>query len=86
MILADRLSLLRSRCSQVKFLQEDQAVLEAQRRNLQHAIDVALLLLPSRFTEEDFFVKLAGISYLGMLRIFDDDNQKIPRNIHETSF
>ena len=37
--------------------------------NLTNAVRVALLLLPERFTEEDLFLKIAGLSYRGDFRM-----------------
>jgi mitochondrial translocator assembly and maintenance protein 41 len=50
----------------------------ASKMNLQNAVRAALLMLPERFTEEDLFLKIAGISYRGDFRmIFGENPHKV---------
>ncbi|KAK9282568.1 hypothetical protein L1049_005489 [Liquidambar formosana] len=46
--------------------------------NLRAAISAALLLLPSKFTEEDLYAKICSLSYMGDLRmLFAEDRNKV---------
>ncbi|KAH9301152.1 hypothetical protein KI387_012735, partial [Taxus chinensis] len=48
--------------------------------NLQGATSAALLLLPPEFSEEDLFVKICGLSYMGDLRMFfAEDRHKVKK-------
>ncbi len=49
----------------VKILRDDPRVRLANQVNLISAVRTALLLLPSKFTEQDLYKTVAGISYLG---------------------
>jgi mitochondrial translocator assembly and maintenance protein 41 len=50
------------------------------RRNLRNAVDVSLLLLPRRFTEEQLFMTVASLSYTGDSRkSFGVDPGKVER-------
>ena len=53
----------------VKILRDDPRVRLANQVNLLSAVRTALLLLPSAFTEQDLYSTIAGISYLGDLRM-----------------
>eukprot|EP00258_Populus_trichocarpa_P045232 XP_024461251.1 phosphatidate cytidylyltransferase, mitochondrial isoform X3 [Populus trichocarpa] len=45
--------------------------------NLRAAVSAALLLLPSKFTEEDLYSKICSLSYMGDLRmLFAEDKNK----------
>ncbi|XP_057960613.1 uncharacterized protein LOC131152774 isoform X8 [Malania oleifera] len=45
--------------------------------NLRAATSAALLLLPSKFTEEDLYARICGLSYMGDLRmLFAEDKNK----------
>ncbi|KAK4858485.1 hypothetical protein QYF36_017162 [Acer negundo] len=48
--------------------------------NLRAAMSVALLLLPSNFTQEDLFAKVCSLSYMGDLRmLFAEDKNKVTK-------
>lgn len=48
--------------------------------NLRSALSVALLLLPSKFTQEDLFAKVCSLSYMGDLRmLFAEDKNKVKK-------
>ncbi|EQC32089.1 hypothetical protein SDRG_10285 [Saprolegnia diclina VS20] len=53
----------------------------ASSTNLSHALHLALLGLPETFTEEELFMKIAGISYWGDFRMTFGENPKKVRNI-----
>lgn len=51
--------------------------------NLQSALHAALLLLHERFTEEELFMTIAGLSYHGDFRMtFGEDRHKIAKLVH----
>lgn len=45
-------------------------------RNRENAVRTALLLLPSKFTEVDLYLTIAGLSYLGDPRMGVGENPK----------
>ncbi|XP_048229400.1 phosphatidate cytidylyltransferase, mitochondrial isoform X2 [Ricinus communis] len=48
--------------------------------NLRAALSAALLLLPSKFTEEDLYSKICSLSYMGDLRmLFAEDKNKVKK-------
>ncbi|PHU26677.1 hypothetical protein BC332_05009 [Capsicum chinense] len=48
--------------------------------NLKAATSAALLLLPSKFTEEDLYAKICSLSYMGDLRmLFAEDKNKVKK-------
>ena len=53
----------------VKILRDDPRVRLANQVNLLSAVRTALLLLPEKFTEQDLYSTIAGISYMGDLRM-----------------
>ena len=58
--------------------EEDTELQEALRTNLISAIHTALLLLPEKFTEEDLFLAVAGLSYTGDFRmVVGEDRNKV---------
>ena len=67
----------------------DQELHLALRMNLTSALHTALLLLPDRFTEDQLYMTLASVSYMGDFRItVDEDRNKVsckaPRNTPAT--
>jgi len=59
-------------------LQNNSVVAEAQSKNLNSALSVALLLLPHQFSEDDLYKTIAGLSYTGDIRMkFGENPQKI---------
>ncbi|KAI8375356.1 mitochondrial matrix Mmp37-domain-containing protein [Choanephora cucurbitarum] len=65
----------------VKILRDDARVRLANQVNLTEAVRVALLTLPETFTEEELFVRIAGISYQGDFRMIVGENPNKVRNI-----
>ena len=53
----------------VKILRDDPRVRLANQVNLLSAVRTALLLQPERFTEQDLYTTIAGISYMGDVRM-----------------
>ncbi|KAK2976963.1 hypothetical protein RJ640_000968 [Escallonia rubra] len=48
--------------------------------NLRGATSAALLLMPSKFTEEDLYAKICSLSYMGDLRmLFAEDKNKVKK-------
>ena len=67
----------------VKFLQRqsDEDILSALKRNLNSAVTAALLSLPEYFTEEEFFLSIAGLSFAGDFRMVVGENKNKVQNI-----
>ena len=66
----------------VKILRDDARVRLANQVNLLSAVRTALLLLPASFTEKELYSTIAGISYLGDLRMsLPAENQNKVTNI-----
>ncbi|KAG1474429.1 hypothetical protein G6F56_000362 [Rhizopus delemar] len=65
----------------VKILRDDSRVRLANQVNLTEAVRVALLTLPEYFTEQELFLKIAGISYKGDFRMVVGENPKKVENI-----
>jgi translocator assembly and maintenance protein 41 len=54
------------------------------KKNLEHALNVALLLLPENFSENELYRTIAGISYLGESRIkFKENSEKIKQIVSQ---
>lgn len=62
----------------VKTLTSTPEVVEAREVNLQSALAAARLLLPERFTEQELFHRIAGLSYKGDVRL---ENRNKVQNI-----
>ncbi|KAI8847524.1 mitochondrial matrix Mmp37 [Chytridium lagenaria] len=62
-----------------KILRGDSRIKLANDSNLENAVRIALLTLPTEFTEEDFFKAIVSISYLGDFRMMVAEN---PRKVH----
>ncbi|KAI8902244.1 mitochondrial matrix Mmp37 [Globomyces pollinis-pini] len=58
----------------IKILRDDAKMGLAIRKNLENAVRVALLMLPPTFTEEELFLKIAGLSYRGDFRMTVGEN------------
>ena len=54
----------------IRIIKDDPRVRLTQQVNLTSAIRAALLTLPEKFTETEFFERIAGISYGGDVRMF----------------
>ena len=68
----------------VKILRDDPRIRLANQINLISAVRVALLMLPERFTEQQLYQAIAGISYTGDPRMrFRSENPNKVRNIVE---
>ncbi|KAL4111379.1 hypothetical protein PRIC1_003059 [Phytophthora ramorum] len=65
----------------VSILSTSEDIQVASATNLSHALNYALLCLPEKFTEQDLYMKIAGISYLGDFRMTFGENPKKVRNI-----
>ena len=66
----------------VKILRDDPKIRLANQMNLISALRTALLLLPPKFTEEELFGTIAGISYLGDPRMaLPTENKSKVKNI-----
>jgi translocator assembly and maintenance protein 41 len=65
----------------VSILRQDAKLGLASKMNLENAIRVALLMLPDRFTEEELFLKIAGLSYRGDFRMLFGENPHKVYNI-----
>ncbi|OQS02246.1 mitochondrial translocator assembly and maintenance protein 41-like precursor [Thraustotheca clavata] len=70
----------------VNVLTSVDSVDEAALINHSHAMHLALLGLPETFTEEQLFMKIAGISYWGDFRMTFGENPKKVRNIVKGNF
>jgi translocator assembly and maintenance protein 41 len=58
----------------VKILRQDAKLGLATKMNLENAIRVSLLMLPERFTEEELYLKIGGLSYSGDFRMRIGEN------------
>ncbi|ORX92781.1 mitochondrial matrix Mmp37 [Basidiobolus meristosporus CBS 931.73] len=63
----------------IQVLKDDSRIRAASQVNTANAVRVALLMLPKEFTEEELYMKIAGISYMGDFRMTVGEN---PRKIH----
>ncbi|KAF3935949.1 hypothetical protein ABW19_dt0202662 [Dactylella cylindrospora] len=63
----------------VKILRDDARVRLANQANLLSALRVALLLLPEKFTEQQLYHTIAGISYMGdpRMNLFTENPHKV---------
>jgi mitochondrial translocator assembly and maintenance protein 41 len=60
----------------VLVLKSDAQVQAAVDRNLLSALAMGILLSPERYSDQDLFVKIAGLSYLGDVRMRFAENPK----------
>lgn len=65
---------------------DSQDISQAIESNYRSALAAALLLLPPRFTAEELFVKIAGLSYAGDFRMRFGESPRKVRNIVEGNF
>ncbi|KAL9453121.1 hypothetical protein AB3S75_008839 [Citrus x aurantiifolia] len=64
----------------VQILADNLDIGNANSVNLRSALSAALLLLPSKFTQEDLFAKVCSLSYMGDLRmLFAEDKNKVEK-------
>lgn len=69
----------------VTILKSDGKINKSIRKNLESALNVALLLLPEHFSEKELYETIAGISYLGDSRGKFENSKKV-ENIVKGSF
>lgn len=55
----------------VGVIRDDAKIRLATMQNMENATKVALLTLPDRFTDQELFLKIAGLSYSGDFRMVD---------------
>ena len=55
---------------QIHVIRNDARVRLAQETNRKSALQTALLLLPERFTDEELFLTITGLSYTGIIGLF----------------
>ncbi len=65
----------------VKILKDNERIEKAIKKNLEHAVNVALLKLPETFREEELYMKITEISYIGDIRMILTENPKKIENI-----
>lgn len=65
----------------VYYIREHPQLRESIRKNLEHAVRVALCFLPETFTKEELFQAIAGLSYTGDSRMKWFENGKKVSNI-----
>jgi len=65
----------------VKIIEPEKAVNNANKNNLRSALLTALLLLPESFTEEQLFMVIANLSYMGDIRMIIGENPNKIQNI-----
>eukprot|EP01098_Paradermamoeba_levis_P013389 TRINITY_DN6097_c0_g1_i1.p1 TRINITY_DN6097_c0_g1~~TRINITY_DN6097_c0_g1_i1.p1 ORF type:complete len:324 (-),score=40.56 TRINITY_DN6097_c0_g1_i1:55-1026(-) len=70
----------------IEILHKHEEIEKANIKNLQSAIRLALLLLPSEFTEELLYLTICGISYNGDIRMGIGENQNKVANIVRGNF
>lgn len=58
----------------VKILRQDAKLAISTKMNLQNAVRASLLMLPERFSDEELFLKIAGLSYRGDFRMLVGEN------------
>ncbi|KAJ2998366.1 Mitochondrial translocator assembly and maintenance protein 41 [Globomyces sp. JEL0801] len=70
----------------IKILRDDAKMGLAIRKNLENAVRVALLMLPPTFTEEELFLKIAGLSYRGIYIIITNSIKNLDIQISLSNF
>lgn len=70
----------------VSIIASNEGVARAQSKNLLGAMSVGLLLLPRVFTPTELYQKIAGVSYMGDVRMAIAENPQKVRNIVANQF
>eukprot|EP00249_Psilotum_nudum_P028940 c38974_g1_i1 orf=282-1292(+) len=70
----------------VRILVDNWELAKVNQVNLQSAVCAALLLLPAQFSEEDLYIKIGSLSYMGDVRmLFAEDKDKVCRIVRGSS-
>eukprot|EP00850_Spirogloea_muscicola_P011173 SM000068S20605 [mRNA] locus=s68:420290:423430:- [translate_table: standard] len=70
----------------VKHLVDNRGICKLNRLNVQSALAAALLLLPQHFSEEELYLAVCQLSYLGDIRMyFAEDRKKVEKIVQGNS-
>lgn len=70
----------------VRIVKDEPSISSAQQQNLKAAMSTALLLLPSNFSEQELYMKIAAVSYMGDVRMAFAENPLKVQNIVTNQF